>query len=118
MSKPQTQKTTDHSDEKGFSFSFFCDICGREWRSPTVPFETGGITIEHEEARLLLWAKEHNAAYEQANLEAVSKFNVCEKCGKRVCDSCFNASDDNIWLCAECEGAKAEKKVLTMSNEQ
>jgi hypothetical protein len=38
MNKPLTRKTVDHSDENGFSFSFFCDICGKEWRSPDVPF--------------------------------------------------------------------------------
>jgi hypothetical protein len=103
MSKPLTRKTTDHSDGKGFSFSFFCDICGKEWRSPDVPFETGGMTIEHEEARTLLWAKEHSAAFEAANVEAHMQFNLCEKCGKRVCDNCFNVRGEDTMLCKECE---------------
>jgi hypothetical protein len=103
MSKPLTRKTIDHSDANGFSFSFFCDICGKEWRSPNVPFETDGMTIEHEEARTLLWAKEHSAAFEQANLEAHMQFNGCRKCGKRVCDNCFNVEGENTGLCGECE---------------
>jgi hypothetical protein len=103
MSKPLTQKTTDHSDEKSFSFSFYCDICGKEWRSPTVWFETGGMTIEHEEARQMVWAQEHKAAFEQANLEAVIKFNLCEKCGIRVCDACFCFDEKKqIGLCKKC----------------
>jgi hypothetical protein len=103
MSKPLTKQIIDHSDEKSFSFSFFCDICGKEWKSPTVPFETGGITIEHEEAQMLLWTKEHSAAFEQANLEAHMQFNGCQRCGKRVCDGCFNITGENTGLCRECE---------------
>jgi hypothetical protein len=103
MSRPLTRKTIDHSNEKRFSFSFFCDICGKEWRGPIVPFETGGTIIEHEEARTLLWTKEHNAAFEQANLEAHLQFNKCERCGKWVCDNCFNVDGKNTGLCRECE---------------
>jgi hypothetical protein len=103
MSKPLTRKTIDHSDEKSFAFSFFCDICGKEWKSPCVPFETGGLTIEHEEARRLLWAKEHSTAYEQANLDARMQCNECIRCGKRVCDSCFDVKGEDTRLCGECE---------------
>jgi hypothetical protein len=104
MSKPLTRQTIDHSDDKSFSFSFFCDICGWEWKSPTTPFETGGLTIEHEEARRLLWAKEHSAAYEQANLDARMHFSGCHACGNRVCDDCFNVTGEDTRLCRECEG--------------
>jgi hypothetical protein len=102
MSKPLTLKTTDHSDEKGFSFSFFCDICGKEWRSPAVPYDTGGMTIEHEEARMLLWAKEHSAAFEAANVEAHLQFNECSRCGKRVCDECFVIGKGDGDVCKKC----------------
>jgi hypothetical protein len=86
MSKPLTMRSTDYSSAHSFSFGFYCDLCGREWKSPAVPFETGGLTIEHEEARTLLWAKEHGAAFEAANLEAHLQFNLCANCGKWVCD--------------------------------
>jgi hypothetical protein len=102
MSEPLTKRTIDHSGVDSFSFSFFCDICGKEWRSPTVAFKTGGITIEHEEARTLLWAKEHSAAFEAANLEAHLQFNHCEKCGKWVCENCYDVMDGDLYKCREC----------------
>jgi hypothetical protein len=101
MSKPLTKKVVDHSGRETFSFSFYCDICGKEWKSRTMPFETGGLTIEHEEARTLLWAKEHSTAFERANVDALMHFNECARCGKRVCDNCFNV-DIEIMLCGEC----------------
>jgi hypothetical protein len=102
MSEPLTKRTVDHSGAESFSFSFFCDCCGKEWRSPVIWFEKGGMTIEHEEARTLLWAKEHSAAFEQANLEAHLKYNLCEKCGKRVCNECFDIGNVDSGLCREC----------------
>jgi hypothetical protein len=103
MSAPLTKRTIDHSGATSFSFSFFCDICGKEWRSPTVWFGREGMAIEHEEARTLLWAKEHSAAFEQANLEAHLQYNLCNKCGKRVCEECFDTRDGDVWLCGECK---------------
>jgi hypothetical protein len=102
MSKPLTKRSTDHSNAESFSFSFFCDICGKEWKSPDVAFQTGGMAIEHEEARTLLWAKEHGAAFEQANLEAHLHYNLCERCGRRVCENCFD-TEGNVWQCVECK---------------
>ena len=102
MNKLLTKQITDHSDTGSFSFSFFCDCCGKEWKSPSVPFETGGMTIEHEEARLLLWTKEHNTAYEQANLEALLHFNNCPICGKWVCDDCISLEDQRGEMCKDC----------------
>ena len=102
MSAPITMRTTDHSDRESFSFSFFCDICGKAWRSPTVPFESGGLSsIEHEEARQLIWGNERKIAFEHANLEAGTKFNRCPVCGKRVCDECFLFDRE---LCKGCKG--------------
>ena len=94
MSIPLTKRTTDHSDQKGFSFSFFCDLCGKEWRSPVKPFMGGDCTIvEHDEALKLLWANDHRAAFEEANLEAHFHFNNCPQCGKWVCNDCFPVED-------------------------
>jgi hypothetical protein len=93
---------------ESFSFSFFCDICGKERVSEPEPFQSNGFTaIEHEEARRLIWAQEHKAAFEKANLEASLNFNKCPKCGKRVCDDCFNfAPDEKDEVCKECLGSK------------
>ena len=102
MSKPLTQRSADYSGAEFFSFGLFCDICEKEWRSPVVSFETGGMVIEHEEARTLLWAKEHSAAFEQANLEAHLQFNLCPVCGKWVCEECFVTGRGDSEACKKC----------------
>ena len=86
---PLTRKSTDHSDLKQFSFSFFCDDCGAAWKSSAVPFESGGFTsVDHEEAKQLLWSQEHKAAFDRANLEAHFHFTHFPENGKWVCDDC------------------------------
>jgi len=106
--KALTQKTIDHSDSGAFSFSFFCDLCGREWASPVRPFSGGECSVvENDEARKLLWAAEHRAAFDEANLEAHFHFCLCPFCGKWVCTDCFRVEDDEFGgLCRECAGEK------------
>jgi len=105
MSLPLTRKSVDRSTTENFAFSFFCDRCGKEWRSETMPFNQGNFTaIEHDEARQLLWASEHKAAFEQANLDARMKFNLCPACGRRVCDDCFCfESELSEKACKDCD---------------
>ena len=90
MSSPLTRKSADHSDTEQFVFSFFCDNCGNEWKSPVIPFESGGFTvIDHEEVRQLMWAQEHKTAFDRANLEAHFHFNYCPESEIWVCDECY-----------------------------
>jgi len=106
MSVPVTKRTTDHSGQESFSFSFFCDKCGKEWKSPETKFEAGGFTaIDLPETRQRIWADEHRLAFEQANLEAHLQFNHCTVCGRRLCDICFDleGQGDNK-VCGECSG--------------
>jgi len=101
MKSSLTKRTTDHSNGGSFSFSFYCDNCGREWKSPVTPFESGGFTaIAHEEARQLIWAQEHKTAFDMANLEAHFHFNNCPDEGMWVCDDCFDAQGSR--LCRKC----------------
>jgi len=104
MSVPLTRRTTDHSDQNSFSFSFFCDLCGKEWVSQPIPFTSGGFTaVDHEATRQLLWEQEHHAAFEEANLEAHMQFNRCPQCGRWVCNDCFRIEekkDDEV--CVDC----------------
>jgi hypothetical protein len=103
MNKPLTKKTTDYSGTESFSFGFFCDCCGREWKSPAAPFETGGFTVvEQKETHQMLWEQEHKSAFEQANLEAHLHFNNCPRCGKWVCDDCISLKDPRREICKEC----------------
>ena len=94
MSAPLTKRSIDHSSKESFSFSFFCDQCGKEWASPAVGFASGGFTlVENEEAWKLIWAEEHRLEFEKANLEAHLHFNRCSENGEWVCDDCFEISD-------------------------
>jgi hypothetical protein len=104
MSKPYTLRTKDYSDKESFSFSFYCDRCALEWRSPTVPFTRGGLTeIENDEALQMVWLDEHRLAYEKANLDAQHHFNRCSYCGRKVCDHCFfHDEEDNGNRCRDC----------------
>ncbi|MDR0502064.1 MAG: hypothetical protein LBH16_01955 [Treponema sp.] len=103
MSLPLTQKSIDRSNAEQFSFSFFCDRCGKEWKSQTFSFKNGNFTaIENEEARQLIWAQEHKTAFEHANLEAHMQFSLCPRCGKWVCDDCFVLEERHEEVCREC----------------
>ena len=104
MIKAITEKSTDHSDSGRFSFSFYCDKCGKEWTSETTALSGMGSTvIENEEARQMLWANEHRLAFEAANLEAQMHFNRCPVCGKRVCDDCFCVEEkEHGGVCRDC----------------
>ena len=106
MSLPITKRTADHSGNESFSFSFFCDKCGKEWTSPVVRFEAGGFTkIDLPEIQQRIWADEHRLAFEQANLEAHLNFNHCEACGSWLCDSCFDLERlDDSRVCKDCSG--------------
>jgi hypothetical protein len=87
---PLTKKYTDYSDLEKFVFGFFCDNCGWEWKSPPVMFTSGGFSsIENEEIKNLIRAREHQVAFETANLEAHFHFNYCAEKALWECDDCF-----------------------------
>jgi hypothetical protein len=104
MSQPVTQKSTDHSDRERFSFSFFCDCCGKAWTSQITPFTAGGLSaIDYGEARQMLWQHEHKVAFEQANMDARLQFNRCSLCGRWVCNECFDSEGtEHGGICKEC----------------
>ena len=108
MSEPLTKKTADYSRQDTFQFGFFCDNCGKEWKSQPVQFTTGGLTtVEFDDAMKLLWAHERRTALEQANLDARMKFNRCANCGEWVCDDCFDQDEKKQdGLCAKCNGKR------------
>ncbi|MCL2480597.1 MAG: hypothetical protein FWF38_02685 [Spirochaetaceae bacterium] len=106
---PLTKQTNDHSNRKNFLFSFFCDCCKKEWKSPPRQFLSGGLTfIEHEETETLIWAWEHQIAFEQANLEAHFHFNYCPECNRWVCDECFCTDGKDCRKCSEKKGKAGE----------
>jgi len=104
LRKALTVKSIDHSDKSSFSFSFFCDRCGKEWRSPVQSFTGAGSPIvENNDALNLLWGNEHRVAFEEANLDARMNFNLCPLCGKWVCDDCFSIGEkEHGGVCRDC----------------
>ncbi len=61
-------------------------------------------------ARGLIWQRDHDAAYERANLYMLSNcLHTCEVCRANVCDGCVYICDElEGGLC--CEVCFAEKK--------
>jgi hypothetical protein len=98
-----TERCGDHSTETEFGFSFYCDRCGKEWRSATTPYERAGFTdIACKEAEERIWADEHRIAFEQANLEAVFHFNFCPSCERWICDDCLSVDTESGSICRDC----------------
>ena len=94
MLTPVTKKITNESDGEEFRFAFYCDICGKRWDS--VPYHSDGHIHDAPEREGLC-----AAAYERANLEALSHFNRCPECKRMVCDDCFRILEERD-LCKEC----------------
>lgn len=104
MLAPVTQKHTDHSTPEGFSFSFYCDRCGKEWRSARYEFNPGDLVPPLEPmVYQMLWSDQHNAAYERASREGSLEFNRCPECGRRVCKDCFYLAEAGVSdICKDC----------------
>jgi hypothetical protein len=99
MLEPITGKITDESTDKAFMFTFYCDLCGRMWKSmPVSPLER---KRRREKERDGAWRLEHAAAYERANLEAMQHFNRCPRCRRWVCNDCLLLLEEGD-LCREC----------------
>ena len=103
-----TKHQTDYSSRDFFSYGFFCDSCMKEWKSQKFLFLRGGSAVfEHEETRNLVWMREHQKAFDRANLEAHFHFNNCPVCGRWVCDDCFDIEGQRDYgTCTECKADK------------
>jgi hypothetical protein len=117
-SQPFTRNYSDHSNETGFQFEFFCDKCGSGHRSQ---FQTNslGFAAQMVKAAGSLfggsmaragWGADQlkdafrgpawDAAFKRAIDECRPKLKQCTKCGKWVCpEACFNHERG---LCEDC----------------
>lgn len=115
MLDPITKKVEDHSDEKQFSFSFYCAVCQHPWHSVPINFSGGRnkagpeACAEQDRGKTCLWEKEHEAAYERANREAMLHFNRCPICKQWVCDDCFHM-DESGDACEVCFSQAAHRR--------
>jgi len=101
---PVTQRHADYSSTEMFLFCFFCDLCGKEWKSARYDFNPGSIAKPIDlTVYQMLWNEQHRAAYERANRDASFEFNRCPVCGRRVCKECFHLSETGISdICIDC----------------
>ena len=101
---PVTKKCADRSTMEAFSFSFFCDMCGEEWRSARYDFNPGDFAVPLDpKVFQLLWNDQHKAACERANRDASFLFNRCPLCGRRVCKECFYLAETGVTdICKDC----------------
>jgi hypothetical protein len=108
-SQPFTRNYTDHSNDTGFQFEFFCDKCGSGHRSS---FKTNKLGFAADlvkaagaifggDAYRAGWGADHlkdafrgpawDSAFKEAIEECRPKLNQCTKCGSWVCpEVCWN----------------------------
>jgi hypothetical protein len=124
--QPFTRNHSDHSNDTGFQFEFFCDKCGNGYRSK---FQASALGVGSKIAKGLgslfggskLWgagvAADHlkdglrgagwDDAFKRAIEEIRPKFHQCTRCGNWVCpDVCWNESRG---LCEACAPDLAEE---------
>ncbi len=119
-----TRNYTDHSNDSGFQFEFFCDKCGNGHRSSFVRNNVGFAASMLKTAGSFLggavsqagWGADHlkdalrgpawDSAFKAAVDECRPKFRQCTLCGKWVCpEVCFNHQRG---LCEDCAPDLAE----------
>ncbi len=120
-----TRNYSDHSNDKGYQFEFFCDKCGNGFRSS---FNTstlgmasgilhaasnifggflGGAARGADAMKNALRGEGWDSAFKDAVAEAKPKFRQCTRCGKWVCpEVCWN---EKRTLCEDCAPDLAEE---------
>jgi len=101
---PVTKKSADYCALEKFAFGFFCDRCGKEWRSMRYDFNPGSFVQPLDPAVFeILWNDQRRAAHERANREAALAFNRCRACGRWVCQACYCLSETGVSdICKDC----------------
>ncbi len=113
-----TRNYTDHSNDSGYQFEFFCDKCGSGHRSSFKRSKLGFAASLLKAAGSVLgggvqqagWGADHmkdafrgpawDSAFREAIEEIRPRFRQCTRCGKWVCpEVCWNHARG---LCEEC----------------
>jgi len=114
-----TKNHSDHSNDTGFQFEFFCDKCGNGHRSSFKHNPIGVAASMIKAAGALFggaayragWGADHvkdalrgpawDAAFKEAVDECRPKFRQCTQCGKWVCpEVCWNQERGLCEACA------------------
>ncbi len=100
MLDPATKRWEDQSTTEVFRFLFYCDCCERAMVSPDYAFHSGFgsgrlISGSRRRARDLIWQRDHEAAYERANVYMLSnRVHTCEVCREHICGNCAVYCDE------------------------
>jgi len=128
-----TRNFTDHSNDTGYQFEFFCDHCGNGYRSSFQPsamgmaggflraagsFFGGKLSQAAGASQYLkdsLRGPAQDKAFSAAVAEATPHFKQCTRCGKWVCpENCWNHKRNMCDGCApdlEKESASIQSQV-------
>ena len=120
-----TKKYGDASTEEQFHFSFFCDCCGKVVSTTKLAFHPGFekklfLSRTAQRARELVWQRDHDSAYERANVEALKKLNRCVMCGAAICNDCTVECDeaDGKTVCVKCAKEHHCKGIVWKDNDE
>lgn len=113
-----TRNFSDHSNDQGYQFEFFCDKCGNGYRSSFKTSKIGMVGSLLRAAGSIFggavasagWGAHHlkdalrgpawDSAYSEAVAEIKPKFCQCTRCGRWVCpEICWN---EKRALCEDC----------------
>ena len=113
-----TKNHSDHSNDQGFQFEFFCDHCGNGHMTPFVMSKIGvaggllraasslfggvlgNVADAGDHVKDALRGKARDEAFGRAVEEARPHFKQCSRCGQWVCpEHCWNAQRG---LCEQC----------------
>lgn len=110
MLKSVTKDFSDFSTLEKFEFEFYCDCCGKAIKPPVLEFVSGFkkkklINDDIRKARDIIYAADHERAFERANVEMLHELNRCEICGKMICEDCtvYGKNLNGGLCCKKCE---------------
>ena len=120
-----TKKYVDASTEEKFSFSFFCDCCGKVVSTTKLAFHPGFakkflLSRSEQRARELVWRQDHDSAYERANVQALKLLNRCVICDSAICNDCTVECDevDGKTVCVTCAKEHHYKGIIWNDNDE
>ena len=120
-----TKKYVDSSTEEQYGFSFFCDCCGKVVSTTKLAFRPGFakklfLSRTEQRARELVWQRDHDSAYERANVEALKMLNRCVVCGAAICNDCTVECDevDGKTVCVGCARKRRYKGIIWNDNDE
>jgi NADH pyrophosphatase NudC (nudix superfamily) len=95
MSTAFTRRYSEDSADGRLQYTFYCDICHREYAAPAI--ETPGKQRPFQKWKL---RKAYAEAFDRAQEDAMEHFNRCVKCMRWVCDEDFSP---DCGFCTECD---------------